>query len=177
MIQGRFDMKMMKNLSKTGKKKIDFIKLFVSIAGVLLIGFISSFFSAGSIDSWYQTLARPSFNPPNWIFGPVWTILYIVIGISFYLVWMSDAKDDIKKKAYLIFAVQLALNFIWSILFFGNQMIFGAFVEIIFLWIAILLNILIFYKISRLAGGLLVPYFLWVSFAALLNYSLWVLNK
>lgn len=161
---------------KRAVKKIDFVKLFVSIAVVLLIGFASSFFTAGSIDSWYKNIEKPAFNPPNWIFGPVWTILYIMIGLSFYLVWTSDAKSNLKNKAYIIFAVQLALNFIWTLLFFGNQMIFGAFAEIIFLWVAILLNILAFYRISKLSGILMIPYLLWVSFAALLNYSIGILN-
>lgn len=167
----------MKNKQKFKKKKIDFAKLFVSVAGVLLIGYIGSFFGISSIDGWYQTLIKPSFNPPNWIFGPVWTLLYILIGISFYLVWTSDVGINLKKKAYLIFAVQLVLNLIWTFLFFGNQMIFGALIDIALLWIAILLNIFAFYKISKCAGKLLIPYLLWVSFAAFLNYSIWILNK
>ena len=166
-----------KNKMMNKKKKIDFFKLIVSVVSVLLVGFFSSFFGMSAIENWYQTLSKPIFSPPNWIFGPVWTVLYILIGVSFYFVWTSGVNRDAKKRAYLVFAVQIFLNFFWTVLFFGNQMIFGALVDISLLWIAILLNIFAFYRISKISGILLIPYFLWVSFAALLNYSLWVLNK
>jgi len=159
------------------KKRFNFAKLAISVLGVLLVGFVSSFFGMGSIETWYQTLSKPSFNPPSWVFGPAWTLLYILIGVSFYLVWTSDADKAAKKQAYLIFVVQLALNFLWTFLFFGNQMIFGALLDIILLWAVILLNIFVFYKITKAAGVLLIPYLLWVSFAALLNYFIWALNR
>lgn len=155
-------------------KKLSILKLGLSILVVLSIGFFSSFFTTGSIDSWYQTINKPSFNPPNWIFGPVWTFLYILIGISLYLVWINKAKS--KKAVYSVFAIQLLLNFLWSILFFGNQMILGALIEIIFLLIAILFNIILAYKISKPAAYLLLPYLLWVSFATILNFAIWILN-
>ncbi len=158
------------------KNRFNLVKLAVSIIVVLAIGFFGSFFTASSVDSWYQTINKPSFNPPNSIFGPVWTILYIMIGISLYLVWNSNADKKLKRKTYYIFGAQLFLNFLWSILFFGNNLISLAFVEILLLWIAILLNIIFAYKISKTAGILLIPYLLWVSFASFLNYSIMVLN-
>jgi len=150
------------------------LKLIVSIIAVLAVGFLSSFFTSNSINSWYSTIEKPSFNPPNWIFGPVWTLLYIMIGVSLFIIWNSKAKD--KKLVYSIFAVQLGLNFLWSILFFGNQNILGAFIDIILLWIAIILNIFFAYKISKPAAYLLVPYLLWVSFASVLNFAILILN-
>jgi len=119
---------------------------------------------------------KPSFNPPNWIFAPVWTTLYILMGIALYLVWKSTATASIKQTAILLFVVQLTLNFFWSILFFKFQLTGWAFVEIIAMWVAILFTILWFGKISSTAAWLLVPYICWVSFASLLNYSIWKLN-
>jgi tryptophan-rich sensory protein len=152
-------------------------KLILAILLCELIGFISSFFTVSSISSWYAVLNKPSFNPPNYIFGPVWTLLYALIGISLYFVLTAKAKKDLKKKAYLIFTIQLILNFFWSIIFFGMHQILPAFIEIIFLWLAILINMIVFHKISRLSTWLLMPYWLWVSFASLLNFSLWMLNR
>ena len=157
-------------------KEFDALKLFFSVALVLMIGFAGSFFTSSSVDSWYQTINKPSFNPPNWIFGPVWTILYILIGISFYLVWNSNKTEKLKTKTYLIFSIQLFLNFLWSVLFFGKNLIGIAFIEIVLLWLAILFNIIYAYKISKPAGLLLIPYILWVSFATLLNFTIMMLN-
>ena len=150
-------------------------KLIVSIIFVELVGILGSFFTIGSISNWYSTLVKPSFNPPSWIFGPVWTILYLMIGVSFYLIWISKTKQ--KSKAYWIFAIQLFLNGIWSIVFFGMHQILGALAIIALLWLAIILNMLAFYKISKTAGYLLGPYWIWVSFASVLNFSIWWLNK
>jgi benzodiazapine receptor len=152
-------------------------KLVVSILVVELVGILSSFATFSSIPNWYALLIKPSFNPPNWIFGPVWTILYLMIGISLYLVWTSRIKSDLKIKAYWIFAIQLALNGLWTIVFFGMHQILGALAIIILLWIFIILNIFAFYKISKPAAYLLIPYWLWVSFASILNFSIWMLNK
>ncbi len=137
---------------------------------------MGSFFTTSSVITWYPTLVKPSFNPPSWLFGPVWTILYIMIGVSLYLVWASKAKMKIKRKAYKIFGVQLILNSLWSIVFFGMQQPAGAFLVIALLWISIIYNALVFYRISKPAGYLLVPYFLWVSFASVLNFAIWILN-
>ncbi|MBU0536441.1 MAG: tryptophan-rich sensory protein [Nanoarchaeota archaeon] len=148
-------------------------KLIISIIIPQLAGLIGSIFTTSSISSWYSKLTKPSFNPPNWIFGPVWTTLFVLMGISFYLVWTSGKNI---KLAVTIFIVQLVLNTLWSILFFGMQNPFAAFIELIFLWIAILATIIIFYRISPTAAYLLVPYLLWVSFAGILNYSIYSLN-
>jgi benzodiazapine receptor len=150
-------------------------KLFISISIPLLIGFSSSFFTLESINSWYMTLEKPFFNPPNWIFGPVWTILYILIGISFFLIW-QEKKILTLSKENIIFSCQLFLNFIWSILFFGLQSPLLSLIDIIFLWILIYLNIYFFWKIRNLAGYILIPYILWVSFATILNLSIVILN-
>lgn len=134
------------------------------------VGVIGSFFTTPSIGSWYATLAKPSFNPPNWIFGPVWTLLFFLMGVSLFLIWSSGKPI---KTAILIFFQQLALNVLWSAIFFGLHNPLLAFVEIIVLWVAILLTIFYFAKISKIAAWLLVPYILWVSFAAFLNFSIW----
>lgn len=146
------------------------LKLILSIGLCLGAGIVGSFFTISAIPNWYSTLNKPVFSPPNWIFGPVWTILYILMGISLYLVWQ-------KKKIPSIFWVQLILNALWSIIFFGMQNPLLAMVDIIALWIAIILTIKAFYKISKPSVYLLIPYLLWVSFALILNYSIWVLNK
>lgn len=139
-----------------------------------LAGFIGSYFTMDAIPNWYAGLNKPSFNPPNWIFGPVWSTLYLLMGISFYKVWTSNS--DMKKIAIAIFSVQIVLNTLWSILFFGLQNPVVAFGEIIILWIMIILNIVVFYRINKISGLLLIPYLLWVSFASFLNYSIMILN-
>jgi tryptophan-rich sensory protein len=156
------------------RNKLNIILIVISILISLAAGFIGSFFTASSIDSWYSTLNQPSFNPPNWLFGPVWTFLYILIGISLYLVWNSKAKN--KKCAVMIFSIQLALNALWSILFFGLQNITLAFFEILILWTSIVYTMFLFYKIDKLSMYLLIPYILWVSFATILNFSYMILN-
>ncbi len=156
-------------------KKNNLLKLFLAILFCLSAGFIGSFFTITSIGSWYSQINKPFFNPPNFIFGPVWTFLYILMGISLYLVWQSKNKN--KKIALTFFFVQLILNSLWSILFFGLQNPLLAFIEIIILWIAILMTIIKFHKISKAASYLLIPYILWVSFASILNLSIYLLNR
>lgn len=124
---------------------------------------------------WFETLVRPTFTPPNWIIGPVWFLLFLLIGISLFPIVRSKIKH--KDAAYLVFGTQIALNVFWSIFFFSLQNPGMAFFDIIFLWFVLLMNILIFFKIDKWAGVLLVPYFLWTSFAAVLNYFFWILNK
>jgi translocator protein len=158
------------------KKGKHFIILALSILLVLFIGFLGSIFTSSSVSTWYQTLNKPFFNPPNWLFAPVWTLLYLMIGVSLYLVITTKAKKDLKKKTYLIFSIQLFLNLLWSFLFFQNQAIFLAFICIIFLLISIIINLLFAYKISKPSGLLLIPYLIWVGFASLLNLSIWILN-
>ncbi|MBU0756635.1 MAG: tryptophan-rich sensory protein [Nanoarchaeota archaeon] len=147
-------------------------KLVVSILIPLVASVIGGLFTASSVSTWYLELAKPSFNPPSWIFGPVWTILYLLMGISLYLVWIK--KND--KLAFTIFGVQLFLNVLWSILFFGLKQPLFAFIEIVILWIAILIMLLRFYRINRLSAYLNIPYILWVSFASILNLAIFILN-
>jgi len=149
-------------------------KLVLSIIIPQLAGGIGALFTTSSIPTWYASIQKPSFNPHNWIFGPVWTTLFLLMGISLFLVW--NEKSKLKKKAITFFGVQLGLNTIWSILFFGLHSPLLAFIEIILLWIAILFTIIYFSKISKTSAYLLVPYILWVSFAAVLNLSILLLN-
>lgn len=150
------------------------LKLIASIAVSFLAGAIGSIFTFKAIPTWYATLEKPSFNPPNWLFGPAWTILYLLMGIALYLVWQRQQEH--KKLAYILFFIQLVLNALWSIIFFGAHNLGLALVEIIFLWLAILWTIIAFSKISKTAGYLLVPYLVWVSFAAILNFFVFRLN-
>lgn len=149
-----------------------YFRLIVSIIICGLAGILGSFFT--SAGAWYTALNKPSFNPPGWVFGPVWTILYLLMGISLYLVWQSDSK--LKKTAVIIFSIQLILNAVWSPLFFGLKAPLAAFIDIAFLWLAIIATIIIFYRISKPASYLLVPYILWVSFASVLNLFIVILN-
>jgi len=153
-------------------------KLFIAVGVSELAGIIGST-SLTTSPSWYAGLTKPALNPPAWIFGPVWTTLYLLMGISLWLVWSSDGATDkmrFKKRAIWLFTIQLALNAIWSPIFFGAQSAGSALAVIVLLWAAIVLTILIFRKISKTAAWLLVPYIAWVSFALYLNYAIWVLN-
>ncbi len=152
------------------------LKLIISIALCLMAGAVGSYFTADAIPGWYETLNKPEFNPPNWVFGPVWTILYILMGISLFLVWKEGPGNTKVKPAMLMFWVQLALNVLWSVVFFGMTNISGGLLVIILLWISILITILRFRKISAVAGTLLVPYILWVTFASVLNFFFYRLN-
>ncbi len=152
------------------------LKLVTSLIICLFAGFIGSIFASPSIPTWYATLAKPSFNPPDWIFAPVWTTLFVLMGISLYLVWNKGLQDKKVRTSLFVFGVQLVLNVLWSFLFFGLHSPFYAFLEIIILWAAIVLTIVNFSKVSRAAGFLLLPYICWVSFAAILNFSIWRLN-
>lgn len=152
-------------------------KLIVAIVICQLAGVIGGLFTGSAIPTWYQTIKKPAFNPPNWIFGPVWTLLYLLMGISLYLIWKSGGPGKAKTIAMTVFFVQLALNILWSFLFFFLKNPLAGFIEIIVLWIFILVTILLFYPLSKLGSLLMIPYILWVSFAAVLNYFLWYLNK
>jgi tryptophan-rich sensory protein len=156
------------------KKKI--IPFIASILICQLAGIIGAAFTISAIPLWYNTLTKPSFNPPSWVFGPVWTILYFMMGVALFIVWTSKSKSKEKIEAISIFFLQLSLNALWSPIFFGAQSPFMGLIIIILLWITILLTIIKFFKVSKIAGGLLVPYFLWVSFATILNFSIWQLN-
>ncbi len=152
------------------------LKLIIVIVVSELAGIIGSVFTAPSITGWYAGIVKPVLNPPAWVFGPVWTTLFALMGIAAFLVWKKGLDHKDVKIALGIFIGQLVLNALWSIIFFGLHSLGGAFVEIVFLWLAILATIIAFAKISRPAAWLLLPYILWVSFAGYLNYSIWVLN-
>ncbi|MCZ7356255.1 MAG: tryptophan-rich sensory protein [Candidatus Methanoperedens sp.] len=154
---------------------IDIAKLIMSIAICLFAGFIGSVFTIPSITTWYASLQKPSFNPPNWVFAPVWTILFVLMGISLFLVWKRWPNKEV-KTSLSIFSIQLVLNVLWSLLFFELHSPFYAFVDIVILWAAIALTIYYFSKVSRTAGLLLLPYIIWVSFAAILNFYIMRLN-
>ena len=151
------------------------LKLALCILSPLLIGGISGYASASSINIWYMGINKPFFNPPNYLFGPVWTMLYILMGISFYRILQSQ-DSDIKTKAVMIFCVQMFLFFCWSFLFFKFQLLGISFVEIILMWISIATMIYTFSKIDKTAAYLQIPYLLWVSFASVLNGAIWYLN-
>jgi benzodiazapine receptor len=157
-------------------KLVDVLKLAASIIVCLLAGFLGSLFTTPAIPTWYAALEKPFFTPPSWLFAPAWTALFILMGISFFLVWRKKGHPQF-RTALVFFVVQFILNILWSAAFFGLRAPLLGLIEIVVLWIAILLTIIYFFKVSRLAGALLVPYLLWVSFASLLNYYLWILNR
>lgn len=153
------------------------IRLVVAVALCELAGIIGSLFTTPSIPGWYAGLIKPSFNPPNWVFAPVWTTLYALMGIAAWLVYEKRRAGIDVKRALSVFAAQLIVNVLWSIMFFGAHQILGAFVLIVALWILIAATIQLFWKVVKPAALLLVPYILWVSFAAALNATLYALNR
>ncbi|MCX5748893.1 MAG: tryptophan-rich sensory protein [Candidatus Saganbacteria bacterium] len=157
-------------------KLTDIFRLILSIAVCFLAGAIGSVFTYPNMPTWYANLNKPFFNPPNWIFGPVWTILYIMMGIALFLVWQKSIEDKAARPLLPLFLLQLALNSLWSIIFFGEHLLLWASIEIIILWCVILLFIIRSYRISKPASWLMVPYICWVSFAAILTISLKLLN-
>lgn len=152
------------------------VKFIITIMGTLVLGSLSGLLTADAISTWYSGIQKPSFNPPNWLFGPVWTVLYILMGIAAGLVWTSFAEPAAKRRALGVYVVQLVLNFGWSLIFFGMRSPGWAFVEIILLLAAIVWCIRSFGSIHRPAMLMLVPYLLWVSFAAVLNGAIVALN-
>ena len=156
-------------------KPTDILKLVVSVILCQIAGFLGSLFTTPAIPTWYKTLSKPFFTPPNWIFSPVWISLFILMGISLFFVWRMQDHPQLRIALFFFF-VQLILNVLWSVAFFGLRSPLLGLVDIVLLWIAILLTIQNFSKVSKFAGVLLLPYLLWVSFAILLNFSLWILN-
>jgi tryptophan-rich sensory protein len=154
----------------------DLPKLIISVLVCVAAGFVGSLATMKSIPTWYAGLKKPPFSPPNAIFGPVWTALFIMMAVAAFLVWRRGFETEPVKIALIVFGAQLIFNVLWSVLFFGLKMPGLAFLEIILLWVLILATILLFRKASIPAAWLMVPYILWVSFAAVLNYSLWRLN-
>jgi benzodiazapine receptor len=156
--------------------KYQIFKLLVSLALPLGLGAIAGLFTAEAVPEWYETLNRPSFNPPNWLFGPVWTILYILLGISLFLIWKQSASKE-RNLAIFVFLLQQALNFGWSFIFFYFNMIGLALIEIILLWISIIIMLVLFYKIKPMAAYINIPYLIWVTFATILNAGYYLLNR
>jgi translocator protein len=151
-------------------------KLTISLLIPFVAGYIGSLFTATQIGDWYDTLVKPDFVPPNWTFGVVWSALYFLMGIALYMVWTTGKNKKDIKLAIIFFSVQLMNNILWSVIFFGFERPYAAFIQIIALWILILLTIVHFAKIRTFAAMLLVPYLIWVTFAAYLNYTIYVLN-
>jgi tryptophan-rich sensory protein len=159
------------------EKRSRIARLVASLLIPQAAGGIGALFTEPAVRTWYAGLNKPSINPPGWIFGPVWTALYLMMGVALYLVWRDGLVNKMTKNAVALFGAQMLLNLLWSILFFGMHNPFAGLVEIAFLWAFILATMIAFYMLSKPAGLLLVPYFLWVSFATVLNYLLWSMNR
>lgn len=154
----------------------DIIKLIVSLVVCEGAGGIGAVFTTPAIPNWYAGLRKPTFTPPNSVFGPVWITLYLLMGIAVFLVWKQGLNQSNVRIAFIVFWVQLVLNILWSVVFFGLRSPFGGMIIIIILWLAILATIILFFRVSAVAGGLLIPYIIWVSIAANLNIQIWRLN-
>ena len=153
------------------------IRLVVSILASFAAAGIGSLFTFKAIPTWYAGLKKPRYTPPNWAFGPVWTTLYILMGISVFLVWQKGLATPGVMLAFILFWVQLAFNALWSVIFFGRKSRGGGVIIIIVLWFLILATIIASFPVSVWAGALLIPYIVWVSIASYLNVGVWVLNK
>lgn len=151
-------------------------KLLIAVVGCELVGFLGTPFTISAIPSWYAVLNKPFFAPPNWIFGPMWTLLYFLMGVAFYLIWKQGFEKKKVKTAGKYFLAQLGVNFVWSPVFFGLRAPFLGLVVIVVMWGLIVATMRKFYPLSRLAFYLLVPYLLWVSFATTLNAAIVMLN-
>lgn len=157
-------------------KPRDIGKLVGSIAACQVAGLIGSVFTRAAIPTWYEALEKPAFTPPNSVFAPVWFTLYTLMGIAVFLIWRIGLKERGVKTGFIIFWVQLVLNALWSVVFFGLKSPIAGVVVIILLWFAILFTIIRFFNLSRVAAGLLIPYIIWISIAASLNVGIWILN-
>lgn len=151
--------------------------MIVSIVACEGAGGIGAIFTTPAIPTWYAGLKKPTFTPPNSVFGPIWITLYLLMGVAVFIVWREGLPQAGVRIAFILFWVQLALNALWSIIFFGLKSLLGGMVVIFLLWIAILVSIIKFFDISPVAGGLLIPYIVWVSIAANLNVRIWILNR
>ena len=156
---------------------MNILKLLSSIVICQAAGVIGSLFTTPSIPTWYASIKKPSFTPPDSVFGPVWITLFLLMGIALFLVWREGLGDRKARNAFIIFIMQLSINVLWSVAFSGLRSPLAGLVVIIALWTAILLTIINFFGISRAAGALLIPYIAWVSFAAVLNGAIYILNR
>ncbi len=150
--------------------------LALSVLVTQLVGTAGSIFTMGSLNNWYPDLIKPSYNPPSYVFGPVWIVLYTLMGISLYIVLLKDDKDPKVRFGVVLYFVHLALNGVWSFLFFGIQQPFWALIEIAILFFVIIFLMIVYYRIDYRASFVLLPYLLWVGFATFLNYQIWKLN-
>ncbi len=154
-----------------------YIKIVITVAICLTVGYLSSLVTQESIETWYPTIKKPSFNPPNWIFAPVWTLLFVLMGIAVGLVWDKyEENKELVKKGMLFFGIQLFFNALWSYLFFGLHNLLLASIEIILLLLLIFETYLIFKKLDKKISFLLIPYILWVGFATILTITIYILN-
>lgn len=153
-----------------------FLGLAICIAGCQLVGLLATPFTISAIPNWYATLEKPFFSPPNWVFGPVWTLLYLLMGVALYSILNNEKKSQQKKGAIILFFMQLFFNFLWSIIFFGLQSPFLAMIDIMFLLVVLVYTMIAFKRISLIAYYMLFPYLFWVCFASLLNLSIILLN-
>lgn len=155
----------------------NWMKLAISMILPLIVGAVAGLFTTSEINGWFQTINKPSWQPPNWVFGPVWTALYLLMGIAFYLIWKSNAPKAKKRIAIILWIIQLVFNFFWSFIFFKQHQIDWALGEIVVLWFFILLTMVSFSRIRQIAAWLMVPYISWVTFATLLTLTIYQLNK
>ena len=153
------------------------IRVLVSFGVPLLLGFLGSLATRPAIATWFAGLAKPSFSPPNWLFGPAWTVLYILMGLAVYIVWTRGTETRGVKPALAFFGVQLVLNLAWSFIFFAARSPLGGLIEILVLWVAIAVTMVLFFRVSVAAGLLFVPYLGWVTFATVLNAAIFALNR
>ena len=179
--EGKYPKMSVSKLERVEKKKKgigikNILRLIASILICEAVGGIGSLFTINSISTWYGTIAKPSFTPPNWLFGPVWITLFLLMGVSVYLLWTDHLEGKSTGFALTIFGIQLGLNALWSYLFFGLQLFFAGFVEILVLWAAIAMTIVAAYRVNKTAGLILLPYIAWVTIATLLTYYIWILN-
>lgn len=154
------------------------LKLIIAIIACELIGALGTIFTTPNIPTWYASLTKPFFSPPNWLFAPVWISLFLLMGVAFYIIWVNDNMKLLKVKFFAKswFMIQFAFNVLWSYLFFGLKSPLLGFIGIIFLWLSIIVTMIYFYRIDKKAAYLLIPYLLWVSFASILNFSIMMLN-
>ena len=157
-------------------KSRDIFKLLVSLIACQLAGVVGSVFTTKAIPTWYAALEKPAFTPPNWLFAPAWITLYVLMGVSAFFIWRGGLGNRPVRISLIVFLVQLVLNALWSVIFFGLESPLYGIVVIVLLWIAILVTMLRFFKLSTTAGVLLIPYLLWVTFATALNVSIYILN-
>ena len=160
----------------TNLKSIEIFKLAMSLILCQLAGVMGSFFTRPAIAGWYATLEKPSFTPPDWVFAPVWITLYSLMGVAAYLVWRKGLGEKQVRQALILFGGQLILNALWSWVFFGLRSPLAGFVEISVLAVVLIFTIQSFFKVSKPAGALLIPYFLWIAFASGLNLTIWIWN-